>query len=59
MEDNKGKVCTLCGEGTFEETRLYDDWRGKLHCTVCGLEVNRQTKEPNDGNQDLHTNFFG
>lgn len=54
MEDNLHKTCTACGEGTFEETQLYDDWRGELHCTVCGLKVKRRI-EAQPTNDDTDT----
>ena len=27
--------CERCGQGTYEERSLYDDWDGKLTCEVC------------------------
>jgi hypothetical protein len=41
MLDNKGKVCKNCKKGTYQETKITDDWDGVLHCTECGHQVAR------------------
>lgn len=44
-ETNQGVRCTSCNAGTYQETRLEDDWDGKLHCTNCGAEVPKYPKK--------------
>ena len=39
--DMKGKKCTTCKKGTYEETSQHDDMDGVLHCTKCRKEVKR------------------
>ena len=39
--DMKGKKCTTCKKGTYEETSQHDDMDGVLHCTKCQKEVKR------------------
>lgn len=36
--DMLGKRCQECEIGTYQETSIYDDWEGVLHCTKCGNE---------------------
>jgi hypothetical protein len=43
--DNKGKVCTKCQKGKYEETSITDDQDGVLHCTSCGAKVSRYSEE--------------
>lgn len=43
--DNLHKSCRNNDGGTYEETSIYDDWEGTLHCTKCKLEVKRWTYE--------------
>ena len=42
-DDRKGQICTKCGVGNYQETNIYDDWDGVLHCTnkECNHEVKR------------------
>jgi hypothetical protein len=35
----RGKKCLECGEGTYQETSIYDDWDGVVHCTECNHVV--------------------
>lgn len=39
--DMLGKKCGCCGNGTYRETSLYDDWEGMVTCTKCGDRVKR------------------
>ena len=39
--DMKGKKCTACKKGTYQETSQMDDTDGVLHCTKCKKEVKR------------------
>lgn len=39
--DNKGKSCLSCKQGVYKETSIVDDWTGVLHCSVCGVQVER------------------
>jgi hypothetical protein len=39
--DMKGKKCTACKKGTYEETSQHDDMDGVLHCDKCRKEVKR------------------
>lgn len=36
-----GTLCEVCGQGSYQETSIYDDWEGKLHCTKCNHEIER------------------
>lgn len=36
--------CEECGKGIYEETCIYDDWYGTLHCNLCNHEVSRRYK---------------
>ena len=36
--DMLGKRCQECEIGTYQETSIFDDWEGVLHCTKCGHE---------------------
>lgn len=36
--DMLGKRCRECEIGTYQETSIYDDWEGVLHCNKCGHE---------------------
>ena len=42
-DDRKGQTCTECGIGNYQETSIYDDWDGVLHCNnkKCNHEVKR------------------
>jgi len=40
-EDMTGCKCTKCGKGTYQETSQLDDTDGVLHCTNCGMKVDR------------------
>jgi hypothetical protein len=42
-DDRKNQICTKCGVGNYQETNIYDDWDGVLHCTnkECNHEVKR------------------
>jgi hypothetical protein len=33
--------CEQCGKGHYEETSIYNDWDGILHCSNCNQEVKR------------------
>jgi len=44
MLDNKGNTCEHCGKGTYQETSIHDDMDGVLHCTECGVRVERYIK---------------
>ena len=37
--DMKGKKCTACKKGTYEETGIQDNMHGELHCTKCNTVV--------------------
>ena len=39
--DMKGKKCTACKKGTYQETDQHDDMDGVLHCTKCNKQVKR------------------
>lgn len=41
MRDNLHQTCTNCHKGTYEETSVFDDWEGVLHCTKCKFQVKR------------------
>lgn len=43
--DMKGKTCKKCKKGKYDETSIYDDWDGKLHCVKCGHETKRYAPE--------------
>jgi uncharacterized protein (DUF305 family) len=45
--DMKGKKCTSCKKGKYEETSQMDDLEGVLHCTKCGTEIERYTIKEN------------
>lgn len=40
--DNKGRQCEedSC-DGTYQETSVFDDMDGVLHCERCGIEIKR------------------
>ena len=40
-KDYLGLSCRFCGEGTYEQTLITDDWDGVLHCTKCNKQVPR------------------
>ena len=40
MIDMYGKECP-CKKGTYQESSIFDDMRGILHCSFCGQETNR------------------
>jgi hypothetical protein len=42
-DDRKDQICTMCCAGRYQETSIYDDWDGVLHCTnkKCNHEVKR------------------
>ena len=45
--DMKGKKCTSCKKGTYQETSQMDDMDGVVHCTKCGKGVKRhQSAKP-------------
>ena len=37
--DMKGKKCTTCKKGTYQETDIQDDMHGELHCTKCNTVI--------------------
>ena len=37
--DMKGKKCTSCNKGTYQETDIQDDMHGELHCTKCNTVI--------------------
>ena len=39
--DRTGQTCSECGQGTYQETSLQDDWTGHLHCVHCNHCVKR------------------
>jgi hypothetical protein len=39
--DMKGKKCTACKKGTYQETGQHDDMDGVLHCDKCRKQVKR------------------
>jgi hypothetical protein len=39
--DLKGTQCTQCNLGEYQETTIYDDWQGNLHCTQCNHKIKR------------------
>jgi hypothetical protein len=43
LDDLMGQICSKCGVGPYQETTIYDDWDGVLHCTnkQCNHEVRR------------------
>jgi len=43
--DMKGKKCTACNKGTYQETDQHDDMDGVLHCTKCNKEVKRHQSD--------------
>ena len=43
--DMKGKKCTSCNKGTYQETDQHDDMDGVLHCTKCNKEVKRHQSD--------------
>ena len=42
--DMKGKKCTSCKKGTYQETSQMDDMDGVVHCTKCGKGLKRHQK---------------
>ena len=47
--DMKGKKCTSCKKGTYQETSQMDDMDGVVHCTKCGKGVKRhQSAKPKE-----------
>lgn len=48
MNDNEGKMCSECLEGTYTETSIYDDWDGVLHCNKCEHGVKRYERKYDD-----------
>ena len=64
--DMKGKKCTSCKKGTYQETSQMDDMDGVIHCTKCGKGVKRHQKaqaKTNDGEKkgmsDKQAKYFG
>jgi len=39
--DRTHERCESCGLGFYEEDYIWDDWDGVLHCSNCGVEVDR------------------
>jgi hypothetical protein len=39
LVDMKGKKCTTCKKGTYQETGIQDNMHGELHCTKCNTVV--------------------
>ena len=39
--DMTGCKCTKCKKGTYQETSQMDDMDGVLHCTNCGMKIDR------------------
>jgi hypothetical protein len=44
--DMKGKKCTACKKGTYQETGIQDNMHGELHCTKCNTVV--KSRQPAD-----------
>ena len=44
--DMKGKKCTACKKGTYEETDIHDNMHGELHCTKCNTVI--KSRQPAD-----------
>jgi hypothetical protein len=44
--DMKGKKCTTCKKGTYQETGIQDNMHGELHCTKCNTVV--KSRQPAD-----------
>ena len=51
MLDVMGLTCFQCHNGTYQETTIYDDWDGKLHCTNCDVRVDRHQPVEEDANE--------
>lgn len=41
LKDRKGACCIYCGKGLYEEGSIYDDWEGKVTCSLCKTRVDR------------------
>ena len=41
LKDMKGNQCKECDLGTYQETSIFDDMDGILHCTNCHQEIKR------------------
>jgi hypothetical protein len=39
--DYTGTKCNVCHVGTYQETSIYDDWDGTLHCDNCKNRIYR------------------
>jgi len=46
--DLKNQICSECKKGTYQETSIYDDWDGVLHCSNCNHEVKRYLKKDDE-----------
>ena len=51
-EDMTGCKCTKCKKGTYQETSQMDDTDGVLHCTNCGMKVQRWQESVAEGLSD-------
>ena len=54
--DMKGKKCTSCKKGTYQETSQMDDMDGVVHCTKCGKGVKRHQKAQAKTNEGIDVN---
>ena len=41
MNDHLNNLCKICNSGTYQETELFDNWDGTLHCNKCDHKVDR------------------
>lgn len=42
--DVLGETCVKCRSGVYRETSIHDDKDGTLHCSACGVMVERHQK---------------
>lgn len=42
--DLLGKPCHECKQGMYQETTIYDNWEGIVHCNNCGHQEIRHKK---------------
>lgn len=52
MIDLMDQQCSYCQRGTFNETTIYDDMDGVLHCTECNVCVSRYINVDDTGEQN-------
>jgi len=53
--DMKGKKCTSCKKGTYQETSQMDDMDGVVHCTKCGKGLKRHQKAQAKTNEGVES----